>query len=87
MQAWANPQAMNTKSIKSKKPKVTLSAEEKLGHAVGMLLWIIQGLRNRSITSKPIMNTSPRVKEYGMTTLEDEIWKALKKCGITEKKP
>lgn len=53
----------------------------------GMLLFVIQGLRNKSIKSKPILDTSdPEAESYGITTLEDEIWNTLNQCGIEEKK-
>lgn len=63
-----------------------LTPEEKIGVLAGMLLWIIQGLRKGSVSSKPILNIDPKATEYGITTLESEIWKALGKCGIKEKK-
>lgn len=51
-----------------------------------MLLYVIKGLRSGSITSKPIMLMDDSAESYPVTTLEAEIWKALGKCGITEKK-
>lgn len=69
------------------KTKDKLTKDQKFGVTVGMLLFVIKGLRNGSIKSKPIMNIEEGVKEYGMTSLEDEIWAALEKCGIKEKKP
>lgn len=57
-----------------------------LGITIGMLLFVIKGLRNGSIRSRPILNIDKCAKEYGMTTLEDEIWVALNKCGIKEAK-
>lgn len=68
------------------KTKRKLSDGEKVRVLAGMLLFVIRGLRNKSISSKPIMLTSAAAKEYPMTSLEAEAWKALNKCGITEKK-
>lgn len=52
----------------------------------GMLLFVIKGIRNKSIKSKPILNMEPGAEQIEPTTLEDEIWKVLNKCGITERK-
>lgn len=59
---------------------------EQCGTMAGMLLFVINGLRKGSITSKPILLMDENATEYPMVTLESEIWKALGKCGITEKK-
>lgn len=76
---------MKTKTPKAKKTK-QLDSAEMVGVLAGMLLFVIRGLRDRSISAKPIMNIEPGAKEYGMTSLEEEIWEALIKCGIREKK-
>lgn len=76
---------MNTKQ---KKPLTKLQkSHRKIGLLAGMLLFVIKGLRNNSIKSKPILNMDDNAESYDMVSLEDEIWKALNKCGIVEKKP
>lgn len=71
--------------MKTAAPK--LSDAEKVGILIGALLFVIRGLRAGSVSSQPIMLQDDKAKSYPMVTLESELWKALKKCGITEKKP
>lgn len=68
------------------KTKKKLSEKEMLGILAGMLLFVVRGLRAGSITSKPIIRTDPDSEQYPIVTLETEIWDALGKCGISEKK-
>lgn len=77
---------MPTKTTPPKSNK-KLTDREKFTTCASMLLFVIKGLRNRSITSKPIMTMEASAQEYPMTTLEDECWKALNLCGVTEKVP
>lgn len=73
-------------SAKTKPSKPKLSDAEKVGVLAGSLLFVIKGLRSGSIKSKPILLMPQGAKEYEMVSLEDEIWEALGKCGITERK-
>lgn len=75
---------MNTQ--KTPRDEKASEQSKKIGVLAGMLLFVIQGLRKGSIKSKPILNIDPKATEYGVTSLEQEIWSALNKCGITEKK-
>ncbi len=69
-----------------KKSKNKLSEKEMIGVLAGMLLFVIRGLRSGSIKSKPIIKMDREAEEYPMVGLESEIWEALGRCGIKEKK-
>lgn len=67
-----------------KNPKLTDAY--KVGILAGTILFVIKGLRSGSITSKLIMMMDDKAASYEMSSLEDELWKALNKCGIKEVK-
>lgn len=53
------------------------------------LLWIVQGIRDGHIKSKPTIDRSDEnATEWPMVvTLEEHIWKALNAVGIREAQP
>lgn len=57
------------------------------GILASRLIEIVKGIRSGGIKCKPLLIIDPEAENYNTTTVEDEIWADLAKCGIRERKP